>query len=75
MDASLLIAHSDKDLAAGTYKGTWGHHPLLAWCDNTVESLAFKLHTDSAGSNTTSEHIEVLMSPPRRFQPGTAMTC
>jgi hypothetical protein len=26
MDASLVIAHSDKELAAGTYKGSWGHH-------------------------------------------------
>jgi len=29
MDASLVIAHSDKQLAAGTYKGSWGHHPLM----------------------------------------------
>ncbi len=43
MDASLVIAHSDKQLAAGTYKGTWGHHPLMARCDNTGESLALKL--------------------------------
>jgi hypothetical protein len=60
MDGSLVIAHSDKALAAGTYKGGWGHHPLGAWCDNTSESLAFKLRTGSAGSNTTADHIEVL---------------
>jgi hypothetical protein len=60
MDASLVIAHSDKELAAGTYKGTFGHHPLGAWCDNTFESLAFTLRKGSAGSNTTSDHIEVL---------------
>jgi hypothetical protein len=60
MDASLVIAHSDKQLAAGTFKGTWGHHPLGAWCDNTFESLAFRLRTGSAGSNTTVDHIEVL---------------
>jgi hypothetical protein len=45
MDASLVIAHSDKQLAAGTYKGSWGHHPLMAWCDNTGESLALLLRT------------------------------
>lgn len=39
MGASLVIAHSDKELAAGTYKGTWGHHPLMVWCENTFESL------------------------------------
>lgn len=60
MDASLVIAHSDKELASGTYKGSWGHHPLGAWCDNTFESLALMLRTGSAGSNTTADHIEVL---------------
>jgi hypothetical protein len=60
MDASLVIAHSDKQLAAGTYKGTWGHHPLEAWCDNTGESLALLLRKGSAGSNTTADHIAVL---------------
>jgi hypothetical protein len=60
MDASLVIAHSDKQLAAGTYKGTWGHHPLMAWCDNTGESLALLLRAGSAGSNTTADHIQVL---------------
>jgi DDE family transposase len=60
MDASIVIAHSDKQLAAGTYKGSWGHHPLMAWCDNTGESLALKLRKGSAGSNTVADHIEVL---------------
>jgi hypothetical protein len=60
MDASLTIAHSDKQLAAGTYKGTWGHHPLMAWCDNTGESLALLLRKGNAGANTAADHIEVL---------------
>ncbi len=60
MDASLVIAHSDKQLAAGTFKGSWGHHPLMAGCDNTFESLAFLLRPGSAGSNTTADHLEVL---------------
>jgi hypothetical protein len=60
IDASLVTAHSDKQLAAGTYKGTFGHHPLEAWCDNTRESLAVLLRTGSAGSNTVSDHITVL---------------
>jgi hypothetical protein len=60
MDASLVIAHSEKELAAGTYKGTWGHHPLMAWCDNTFESLALLLRAGGAGSNTTADHLEVL---------------
>ena len=32
MDATIQVAHSDKQLAAGTFKGTWGHHSLTAWC-------------------------------------------
>jgi hypothetical protein len=32
----------------------------MAWCDNTFESLAFLLRPDSAGSNTTADHLEVL---------------
>ena len=34
-DASILICHSDKEQAAGTFKHTYGHHPLMAWYDNT----------------------------------------
>jgi hypothetical protein len=61
LDATLVVAHSDgKELAAGTFKGTWGHHPLTAWCDNTGENLTVKLRTGSAGSNTVTDHIEVL---------------
>ena len=40
MDATIQIAHSDKEGAAGTFKGTYGHHPLAAWCDNTVRHEA-----------------------------------
>jgi hypothetical protein len=43
LDATIQIAHSDRQGAAGTFKGTYGHHPLTAWCDNTCESLAFRL--------------------------------
>ncbi len=41
MDATIQIAHSDKQGAAGTFKGTYGHHPLTAWCDNTDEPRLF----------------------------------
>ena len=67
MDASLVIAHSDKELATGTYKGTFGHHPLTAWCDNTFESLALTLRRGSAGSNTTADHLEVLTEAIRQI--------
>src|SRR5512146_1057270 len=50
LDATLVIAHSDKELAAATHKRTWGHHPLTAWCDNTGENLALLLRTGSVGA-------------------------
>src|SRR4051794_16062385 len=79
LDATLVVAHSDKELAAGTYKGSWGHHPLTAWCDNTGENLAVKLRTGSAGSNTVTDHIEVLTAAirqiPSSFRRDLLITC
>jgi hypothetical protein len=79
LDATLVIAHSDKELASGTFKGTWGHHPLTAWCDNTSENLAVKLRTGSAGSNTVADHIEVLTAAigqiPASFRRDLLITC
>jgi hypothetical protein len=60
LDATIVIAHSEKELAAPTFKRTFGHHPLTAWCDNTCESLAITLRAGNAGSNTAADHITVL---------------
>jgi hypothetical protein len=60
LDATIQIAHSDKEGAAGTHKSTWGLYPLLAWCDNTGELLACLLRPGNAGSNTVTDHIQVL---------------
>ena len=60
LDASIVIAHSDKEAAAPTFKRTFGHHPMLAFCDNTGEFLAAELRPGNAGSNTASDHITVL---------------
>jgi hypothetical protein len=59
LDATIVVAHSDKQQARGTFKGTWGHHPLTAWCDNTGESLAVMLRPGNAGSNTAADHIAI----------------
>lgn len=79
LDASIVIAHSDKDQAAGTFKGTWGHHPLTAWCDNTGESLAVKLRPGNAGSNTARDHLEVLTAAinqiPATYRRDLLITC
>jgi hypothetical protein len=60
IDASLIDSHSDKERAAGTFKGGWGFHPLLAFCDNTGELLAVIARTGSAGSNTAVDHIAII---------------
>ncbi|MGH3922038.1 MAG: transposase, partial [Pseudonocardiaceae bacterium] len=60
LDASIVVAHSDKQQAGPTFKKTFGFHPLTAWCDNTGESLVIRLRPGRAGSNTAADHIEVL---------------
>lgn len=60
LDASIVLAHSDKTGAKGTWKGTYGFHPLLATCDNTGELLVVMLREGNAGSNTGADHVRVL---------------
>ena len=55
IDASLIDSHSDKECAAGNFKGGYGFHPLLAFCDNTGELLAVIPRKGNAGSNTTEQ--------------------
>ena len=59
LDATVITAHSDKEGAEANFKG-YGHHPLLATCDNTGEPLAWMLRPGSAGSNTAADHLQVL---------------
>jgi hypothetical protein len=47
LDGTVVPAHSDKELAEANLKG-YGHHPLLADCDNTGEPLAWMLRPGSA---------------------------
>jgi hypothetical protein len=60
LDAHIVVCHSEKQQAAPTFKHTFGHHPLLAFLDNTDEFLAGLLRRGNAGSNTAADHIEVL---------------
>ena len=59
LDATVTIAHSDKEGAQPNFKG-FGPHPLLAYCDNTGEALAGMLRPGGAGSNTTADHLQIL---------------
>ena len=40
IDATLVTAHSEKEEAAGNWKGGFGFHPLLCFLDETDEGLA-----------------------------------
>jgi hypothetical protein len=60
LDATLLIAHSDKDGAAGNYKGGFGFHPMLAYLDGCEQALAGVLRPGNAGANTAEDKIAVL---------------
>jgi hypothetical protein len=56
-DATPITAHSEKELAAGHYKGGFGFHPLLAACGREV--LAAVLRPGNAGANNADDHLEV----------------
>ena len=60
VDATIVVTHSEKELASPTFKRTFGYHPIGVWCDNTGEFLAAALRTGRAGSNTAVDHIQVL---------------
>ena len=55
-----------------TWKKGYGFHPLGGWCANTRESLAMLLRPGNAGSNTFTDHKEVLAAAlrqvPARFR-------
>ena len=59
LDATLVAAHSDKEGAAGNFKGGFGFHPLLAYLDETDEALAGELRPGNAGANTAADQIAV----------------
>jgi hypothetical protein len=61
LDGALVIAHSNKEDAAATWKKTYGHHPLTAFVDHgpggTGEPVAALLRPGNADSNTAADHI------------------
>jgi hypothetical protein len=59
LDATLIASHSEKDGAAGNFKGGFGFHPLLAYCDESSEALAGILRPGNAGANTAADQIAV----------------
>jgi hypothetical protein len=60
VDATLITAHSEKEKAAGNYKGGYGFHPLQAYADETREALGGLLRPGNAGAKTAADHKTVL---------------
>jgi hypothetical protein len=64
LDPTLIEAGSEKQGAAGTFKGGYGFHPVLAFLDRPAdacggEPLAGLLRPGNAGANTVADQIEV----------------
>jgi hypothetical protein len=78
LDGVIVIAHSDKQDAAATWKKTFGHHPLMGFVDHgqggSGEPVAGLLRPGNAGSNTAADHIEAarlaLAQLPKRYRRG-----
>jgi hypothetical protein len=59
VDATLIGSHSEKEGAAGNFKGGYGFHPMLAYADESGEALAGELRPGNAGANTAADQIMV----------------
>jgi hypothetical protein len=59
VDATLIGSHSEKEGAAGNFKGGYGFHPMLAYADQSGEALAGQLRPGNAGANTAADQIMV----------------
>jgi hypothetical protein len=64
LDATIVLAHSEKEGATPTFKRTFGFHPLLAFVDHGVdgtgEPLAALLREGRANANDAVDQIAVL---------------
>ncbi|MFD9150338.1 IS1380 family transposase [Streptomyces diastaticus] len=78
LDGVLVLAHSEKQDAAATWKKSYGHHPLMGFVDHglggTGEPVAALLRPGNAGSNTAADHITAtqlaLAQLPKRHRRG-----
>jgi len=59
LDATLISAHSEKDGAAGNFKGGFGFQPMLAYLDESSEALAGTLRPGNAASHSAADQIAV----------------
>ena len=60
LDATLVLAHSEKEQAASNYKRGFGFHPVLCYLDESEEALSGILRRGNATANDSADNIEVL---------------
>lgn len=60
VDASLLGAHSEKEGAAGNFKGGFGFHPMLCYLEGSDAALDGILRPGNAGSNTGADQVAAI---------------
>jgi hypothetical protein len=72
IDATLITTHSEKEKAAGNYKGGYGFFPLQAYADQTREALGAMLRPGNAGANTAADHKTVLDRALAQIPPTTS---
>lgn len=64
LDATLIGAHSEKELASPNYKRGFGFHPMMAFVDHgpggTGEPLTGLLRTGTSNANDAADQIVVL---------------
>jgi hypothetical protein len=70
LDASIVLAGSEKENAKATYKGGTGFCPNLAACDNTGDMLAIDPRPGNSTSNCAAGNITLLDLAVSRL-PGT----
>ena len=74
LDATIVIAHSEKENTAPTWKHTYGFHPMTAFIDHgtsgTGEAAALVLRRGNAGSNTADDHIAAARLALAQIPPG-----
>jgi hypothetical protein len=59
LDATLIGAHSEKDGAAGNFKGGYGFAPMMAYCDESGEALAGTLRPGNSAAHNVCDQITV----------------
>jgi hypothetical protein len=76
VDATLITAHSEKEQAAGNYKGGYGFYPLAGYADETREALGGRSSERATRAPTLSPTTEQCsIGRSSRSLPSTSSAC